>query len=91
MLDCRSWAAREYRKLASFSHETYNYHGFTAVQDALQNNGLLWALAQPFPTPAEQMEECGQVVRDWQVVELGKLGKPGKNGTDRKEKEAHNG
>ena len=100
MLDCRSWAQREYRRLTSFSHETCAYHGFAVAQDALQNDGLLWALAQPSPTPAEQMEECGQVVRGWQVVELGKVGKlgkpgkPGKNGTDKTgkmEKEADNG
>ena len=94
MLDCRSWAAREYRKLASFSHETCDCHGFGAAQDALQNNGLLWALSQPSPTPAEQMGECGQVVRDWQVVELWKLGKLGKNGTGKTGKmgkEADNG
>lgn len=84
MLDCRSWAAREYRKLASFSHETCDYHGFAAAQDALQNNGLLWALSQSSPTPTEQMEECGQVVRDWQVVELLNVTKERK-GTAKKE------
>ena len=79
LLDCRSWAMREYRRIGT-------------MQDAFAKNGLLWALSQPFPTPTEQMEECGQVVRDWQVVELGKLGKPGKNGTDKTGKEeADNG
>ena len=81
-LDCRSWAVRELRLSRG-----------ALVPDYGSANGLLWALAQSSPTPTEQMVECGQVVRDWQVVELGKLGKLGKNGTDKtgKEKEVDNG